>query len=173
MLHNSLNIFFYLYRWREYNASSHSNATAGQQRMKTLKQLPSINTQTDRQTDGQGMVSNTENTLINQCPWVKAKQLKQTVSGNEFHALTILHAKQFWRAALVRLVLYSLQTWPLVLKDLLNENRLSTSISISAGNLNVIILPSSSVYNLNRPIHVQSSNVRQPTLLKLVHWNAN
>jgi len=43
---------------------------------------------------------------------------------------------------------YSLRTGSLVLKDSLNENRLSTSISISARNVNVIILPSSSVYNL-------------------------
>jgi len=51
--------------------------------------------------------------------------------------------KKFWRVALAHLVLYNLQTWPRVLKDGLDENRLSTSMSISAGNLGAIKLSSS------------------------------
>jgi len=63
--------------------------------------------------------------------------------------------KKFWRAALVHLVLYSLQTWPFVLKDSISEKRLSTWISISAGNLDIIILPSSPMYNLSEsPLYV-------------------
>jgi len=62
--------------------------------------------------------------------------------------MTIQHAKKFWRILSVHRVLYSLQLWPHVLKYELNENRLSTSMSINAGKLEINILPSLSVYNL-------------------------
>jgi len=73
------------------------------------------------------MASNIVNMLTSQCLSNRLKAacvLKQTVSGKLFQILTILHAKKFWRILLFHRVLYSLQTWPRILKYELSEKRL-------------------------------------------------